>query len=346
MDRGSLEAFDTILNNLIKSNGQQFITAVILNSVIKDLEDTAVAYLIKVIQDPNNINYDESTVKAALDSLFLSLAQKVNQEYVDDKINALVNGAGPAYDTLQEIGAQLNNDTNAQSIILTQLAAKINTADIVNTLTSTEINKPLSANQGKVLKGLIDGFTSALNELSAVDVTNKADKVINPVSGNFAGLNAAGNLIDSGKKPTDFEASGTALAQVNALKDSVPTAGDSLRKLYEEIQTLQALLTSNDVNLDTVQEIVTFIKNNEGLINSVSTNKINYSDIIDNLLSTATNRPLSANQGKILKGLIDTLAATIPANETQATILAKIGAGGITEIYLDQDIIDRINAAL
>ena len=36
------------------------------------------------------------------------------------------------------------------------------------------------------------------------DITGKVDKVSNPTSGNFAGLDNNGNLTDSGKKAADF----------------------------------------------------------------------------------------------------------------------------------------------
>ena len=50
-------------------------------------------------------------------------------------------------------------------------------------------------------------------------------------------------------------------------------------------------------------------------INSLLNNKVNVSDIIDNLTSTDTNKPLSANQGRMLKNLInniDVLNLTYP----------------------------------
>lgn len=43
----------------------------------------------------------------------------------------------------------------------------------------------------------------------------------------------------------------------------------------------------------------------KGLIDGLDTDKLNVTDIIDNLNSTATNKPLSANQGKELKEYID-----------------------------------------
>lgn len=42
-----------------------------------------------------------------------------------------------------------------------------------------------------------------------VDISGKADKVKNATSGNFAALDANGNLTDSGKKPADFVAAET-----------------------------------------------------------------------------------------------------------------------------------------
>ena len=56
----------------------------------------------------------------------------------------------------------------------TLLGEKVNTSDIKDNLTSTDTNKPLSANQGKVLKGLIDANTTAIGtKANASDVTEK-----------------------------------------------------------------------------------------------------------------------------------------------------------------------------
>lgn len=60
------------------------------------------------------------------------------------------------------------------NLMVAELAAKIaeeggagalKSEDVINTLVSTEIAKPLSANQGKVLKGLIDGNSSAIGQI-------------------------------------------------------------------------------------------------------------------------------------------------------------------------------------
>lgn len=46
------------------------------------------------------------------------------------------------------------------------------------------------------------------------DTSGKADKVAGATSGNFAGLDADGNLTDSGKKPSDFEAIGNKATEI------------------------------------------------------------------------------------------------------------------------------------
>ena len=59
------------------------------------------------------------------------------------------------------------------------LASKVNTSDIVNNLTSSLTNAPLSAYQGSMLKGLIDGLQTAINNeaKSRADADNlKLDK--------------------------------------------------------------------------------------------------------------------------------------------------------------------------
>lgn len=67
---------------------------------------------------------------------------------------------------------------------------------------------------------------------------------------------------------------------------------------------LNALADSDDETLDQLSEIVAYIKSNKDLIEAVTTSKVSVSDIIDSLNSIATDKPLSANQGNVLKNLI------------------------------------------
>lgn len=109
------------------------------------------------------------------------------------------------------------------------------------------------------------------------------------------------------RKNIGAEASGTAAGAVtthNAAKD----AHSDIRLLVEGVTTrLNALANSDDTTLDQMAEVVAYIKANRELIESVTTAKVNVTDIIDNLTTNASNKPLSAAQGVALKALIDAI---------------------------------------
>ena len=71
------------------------------------------------------------------------------------------------------------------------------------------------------------------------------------------------------------------------------------------VREVSALLDVDDDTLNELQEVVDYIKSNKALIDAITVNKVNVSDIVDSLVSLATNKPLSANQGRVLKALID-----------------------------------------
>lgn len=72
------------------------------------------------------------------------------------------------------------------------------------------------------------------------------------------------------------------------------------------IDNINNLLNSDDVNLDSIQEIVNYVKNNQSLIASITSSKVSVSDVVDNLNSDISNKPLSAKQGKVLRNLVNT----------------------------------------
>lgn len=78
-------------------------------------------------------------------------------------------------------------------------------------------------------------------------------------------------------------------------------------RLNNMINDINTLLKSDNINLDTIQEIVNYIENNKDLIDSIMLTKVNISDVIDNLTTTDSTKPLSANQGVVLKEFIDAL---------------------------------------
>ena len=70
---------------------------------------------------------------------------------------------------------------------------------------------------------------------------------------------------------------------------------------------LNALADSDDTTLDQLSEIVAYIKSNKSLIDAITTSKVSVSDIVDDLVTNSSNKPLSAAQGVKLKALIDAI---------------------------------------
>lgn len=116
------------------------------------------------------------------------------------------------------------------------------------------------------------------------------------------------------------------------------TAHNDLRiELKALADRINAVLDSDDTTLDELSEIVAYIKSNKALIEQVTTTKVNVTDIINNLTSNVTNKPLSAAQGVALKGLID--AIVVPTKVSQLTndakYLTSVPSEYVTETWLN-----------
>ena len=122
--------------------------------------------------------------------------------------------------------------------------------------------------------------------------------------------------------------SGTANSVVSGHNTNTAAHND-IRLLIEGLTTrLNALANSDDTTLDQMAEIVAYIKANRTLIESVTTDKVSVADIIDDLETNVSNKPLSAAQGASLYGLIQEIwradyASTAWVNRTLALELAN-----------------------
>lgn len=95
----------------------------------------------------------------------------------------------------------------------------------------------------------------------------------------------------------------------STLEEDFPRIIQAFTMLDSKIHQLDQLLASDDVSLDTVQELVNAIKAEAGPIAALTTGKVNVGDVVNRLDDNSTNKPLSAAQGKTLKELVDGKAA-------------------------------------
>ena len=103
---------------------------------------------------------------------------------------------------------------------------------------------------------------------------------------------------------------------------------ESHQDLRQELQALadriNAALNSDDTSLDDLKEIVAYIKSNKTLIDGVTASKVNVTDIVDNLVTNISNKPLSAAQGVAIKLLIDSLDKIVEGKTTPDQVAAQI----------------------
>lgn len=129
---------------------------------------------------------------------------------------------------------------------------------------------------------------------------------------------AAGNVemeIPQAAEDVGADPAGTAASKVSTHNADVD-AHPAIRQLVSDLSgRLSALADSDDTTLDQLSEIVAYIKSNKSLIDNITTGKVSTADVVNNLTSTATTKPLSAAQGKALKALIDAIVVPTKLSE-------------------------------
>ena len=160
----------------------------------------------------------------------------------------------------------------------------------------------------------------------AVEVSS----VIKPLSGNnFAIVEAMDVEMPDGSRLSELDIAGTSeelLKGHNENKLSHADIRESLKNLNDKITRF---LGTPQEDLDELSEILGLIADNKDLISGITTNKINYTDIVDNLESEDKNKVLSAKQGKELAAQLDGTLKLTEQNlsDTQKEIVrANIGA--------------------
>lgn len=114
-------------------------------------------------------------------------------------------------------------------------------------------------------------------------------------------------------KPEEIGADpeGTAASAVAQHNTATGSHNDIRLELKAINDRLTAFFDSDNQTLDELSEIVAYITSNKTLIDSITTSKVSVADIINNLTTSVSNKPLSAAQGVALKGLIDSLSSSL-----------------------------------
>lgn len=249
--------------------------------------------------------YSNTTTFATLSSgEKLSVAFAKIKLAITNLINHINNTENPHSVTKAQIGlGNVNNTSDANKPISTATQTALNgKADVGHTHTIDSELSTTSANpvQNKVVATKVNSFQTSVD--SKVPSTRK-------VNGKALSADITLSSSDIGA-----DASGTADSKVNAHNTSTAAHND-IRTLISGLEDrLTALADSDDTTLDQLSEIVAYVKSNRSLIESVTTTKINVADIVNNLTTNVKTKVLGADQGVVLKGLIDDLRTSLTSH--------------------------------
>lgn len=198
-----------------------------------------------------------------------------------------------------------------------------------NNATNAATNAQSTANNAQQNAGLAQ--QAATNAQTTANQAMGASNAAQSTANNAVEI--ANDAVDKAQEAQD---------DIDAHKTSPEAHNDIRLQLAQFIRDVQALLDTDEKTLDQTSEIVAYIKNNKSLIDSITTSKVNVADIIDNLTTNVSDKPLSARQGVALKKLIDDLskiAVTIDENGDiridRLFILSYLAA--IEGVYIGED---------
>ena len=123
------------------------------------------------------------------------------------------------------------------------------------------------------------------------------------IAGKSADAKATGDAI----RALSEEIVTTSESKVSAHNTGTDTHSDIRLLISGLTDRLNALADSDDTTLDQLSEVVAYIKSNRDLISSITTDKVSVADIVDNLTTNVSNKPLSAAQGVVIETMIDAL---------------------------------------
>ena len=164
-----------------------------------------------------------------------------------------------------------------------------------------------------------DGTVDTSTYLKAADITGKADKVASATSGNFAGLDANGNLTDSGSKASDFSTVKTSKTAASSGTDlSLVTTGEKYTWNQKVGKSSTAGLLKNDGTVDTTSYAASANAYVTGDTAETALADGDYFPFYDTS-ATGKRKTLWSNIKSVLKTYFDTLYSTVKTSETAAS---------------------------
>lgn len=193
--------------------------------------------------------FDAKTVYDEIDAIN-TLIGASGEDSIADRVSSIEDALGSGFSssaTVADAVAAAKSTVAAASndYITVTPSTDANDGHAIYTIGTTGIDTAISNAIAAVVDGADEAFDT-LKEISdwittdttgaaaiLADVANKTDKVTSATNGNFAGLDASGNLTDSGYKASDFQAVGSYKTSQTAVSD--PTANGNAAAFIDSI---------------------------------------------------------------------------------------------------------------
>lgn len=291
-----------------------------------------------------NITLSASDVGALPDTTVIpSIDGLATEEYVSDVAGTKVDkvsGKGLStndYTTTEKnklsgiaTGAEVNQNAFSNVVVGSTTIAADSKTDSLTIAAGTGISVAGDATNDKVTitnSGVRSIATGSSNGTISVNTNGETVNVAVKGLGSAAytastAYDAAGSASDalaSAKEYTNTKVSNLASTTVVDNKisshNTSTSAHNDIRALITALTTkVNNFLDVDDTTTDQLSEVITLINNNKGTLESLTTSKVNVSDIVNNLTTNSTSKVLSAAQGVAIKSLIDALQTELDSH--------------------------------
>ena len=169
----------------------------IKNAILKrKIEGTITDLMVKTSAENVVVDAAGKTLSAELAEILTAMAGKATASDIDTRINALINAAPTALDTLKEIADALNNDPDFAATMTTQLAGKVDKIDGKGLSTedfTTALKQKLEA---------ITGYTHPDSHPASMITPDATHRFVTDTE--KAAWNAKGRVLSGASAPADM----------------------------------------------------------------------------------------------------------------------------------------------
>ena len=347
-----IEALYDYVNNqdgevLLNSKAYTNNSLITINTNITELEDK-----IALLELPNEILTRGAVVLVdnAIKILPYAFTVRINQKRLSNPLaySVPINPTTIGYNridiiTIDSFGifTKLQGEESLSTAIKPQPLADTLEVTSIN-ITGNVISPPVVTDTAKLDRGGYTGGSAMTlyQEITALDeaITTRIDDIVYEVVEISLPLKEDKNQkgVANGYVPLN-EFTKIALQYLNVVNNLVDGGTNSLltaeqgKQLQLQVSAIQNILFSDNVNLDTVQEIVDALEKVQSYIDTI---------LVNDLTTGGTTKALTAEMGKSLKGLIDNLVTN---KEDKANKQNSLAADATNNKY---PTVTAVNAAL